>query len=1040
MRESITIQKKPVLPDNVNYELLRTTGMEYIKQLGSAGWTDYNLHDPGITLLELLCYALTDLGYRTSLPVKDLIAQPLTQKPAQDYRRQAFYTAREILTVSPWTEADYRKLLIDVDGVKNAWPVCKQACACDGFDLYIHCRESKLSYTPPKDEVPHHTLRIKGFYDVLIELEEDRTGDLNSGKIFQNFQFPLDAAGERAAKAVLEMRFPSWQDFRCQNEWDAFRKKARTIQSIAVLSIAKVKGTGENINQDELGRALRRPLYVDLDIQFEPLSGEAPADVKLHLKDVPINVWFGSADERNALKRADLEAVITNTTTVGVAYRYFEKLLAAEAVIKKATGLLHNHRNLCEDFCRIHAVRVKDVGVCADMEVKTDADIEQVLAQAYYLIDQYFSPDIKFYSLKELLAAGKPVDEIFEGPPLDNGFIDNEQLEKTNLKNELRTSDIINLLMDIPGVVAVRNLVLVSYDKDGKNTGSEPWVLRIEPGYQPRFYALASKFLVFKNNLPFLPDSEELSDTLQVIKGKARQAKLPLEANDLPVPEGTYYDLRDYYPVQYSLPFTYGVGYEGLPAQASAERKAQAKQLKAFLLFFEQLLAAYLEQLAHLADLFATDAGIEQTYFSRLFNEDDIRNISAIQNGLTQTALNSLVEDRDTYLDRKNRFLDHLMARFGEQFTDYALMLYSYTGSGANTEKKLVKDKAAFLTEIPSLSFNRGRSFNYKDETLVCNANNVAGLQQRIRTLLGIQPLNGYFETTTVKNETTGHYESTWKLEDDKGATLLVSNGPFADPLKEEAEKKAKLNMEAVLQNIHTDARYEITGGGTAWSFQLRDAAAAIIAAHPKTFKKESSAKAQKDALIKFADTIVASEKIFIVEHILIRPHHKPEDILKPFPPPGYSENDSLLPVCVADDCEFCGEEDPYSFRLTIVMNGNGGLANAGIAFRRFAEQTIRKEVPAHLGVKICWVPDKDDSNIDLTHFKTAWCDYLAELAKEAPVPLALYNKLVAFLKIFKALKSVYPPASLHDCADGNDENRVYLNQTILGKNKKDTP
>jgi len=26
----------------------------------------------------------------------------------------------------------------------------------------------------------------------------------------------------------------------------------------------------------------------------------------------------------------------------------------------------------------------------------------------------------------------------------------------------------------------------------------------------------------------------------------------------------------------------------------------------------------------------------------------------------------------------------------------------------------------------------------------------------------------------------------------------------------------------------------------------------------------------------------------------------------------------------------------------------------------------------------------------------------------------------------------VYPPASLHDCADGNDENRVFLNQTIV--------
>ena len=121
-------------------------------------------------------------------------------------------------------------------------------------------------------------------------------------------------------------------------------------------------------------------------------------------------------------------------------------------------------------------------------------------------------------------------------------------------------------------------------------------------------------------------------------------------------------------------------------------------------------------------------------------------------------------------------------------------------------------------------------------------------------------------------------------------------------------------------------------------------------------------------------------------------------------------------------------------------MNGEGGLANAGITFRRFAEQAIRHEVPAHIGVKICWVikddkkePDENKKN-DLTHFSKAWCDYLAELAKHKPDPVKLYEKLVAFLKIFKALKSIYDFATLHDCVDGNDDNRVFLNQTIIGK------
>ena len=37
-------------------------------------WTDHNVHDPGITTLEMLGYALTDLGYRASFPIQDLLA------------------------------------------------------------------------------------------------------------------------------------------------------------------------------------------------------------------------------------------------------------------------------------------------------------------------------------------------------------------------------------------------------------------------------------------------------------------------------------------------------------------------------------------------------------------------------------------------------------------------------------------------------------------------------------------------------------------------------------------------------------------------------------------------------------------------------------------------------------------------------------------------------------------------------------------------------------------------------------------------------
>src|SRR5207249_11697827 len=110
MNDSVVISKNPKPDPSEDYGWLRQKGLEYIQQLGSRLWTDYNIHDPGITLLELLCYGITNLGYRTSLDIKDLLALPKNETPHPEW--QAFYTAREILTISPWTINDYRKLLI----------------------------------------------------------------------------------------------------------------------------------------------------------------------------------------------------------------------------------------------------------------------------------------------------------------------------------------------------------------------------------------------------------------------------------------------------------------------------------------------------------------------------------------------------------------------------------------------------------------------------------------------------------------------------------------------------------------------------------------------------------------------------------------------------------------------------------------------------------------------------------------------------------------------------------------------------------------
>ena len=1012
MAEHITISKEPQLPPGQNYDYLRGIAISYIEQLGSNLWTDFNIHDPGITILELLCYAITDLGYRTSFDIKDILEdQPdVVPNPAL----QALYTARDILTINPWTSNDYRKLLIDIAGIKNAWLKCKQ-CPCDDMFLYAACAKSVLQYAKTE-----HTIIIKGLYDVLIEFEnEDGIGDLNSGKVKYNFSYltPL-SVDKQYANATLEMRFPSWQDLQDDNSYSFFLAKKELIKKIEVRVLSDDSTDIVDLSQAAFSKALRGRMFASVIIHFKGTN-----QTYTFPSPLPMNLWFRSDEERKALKIDQLRTVIEDLGTGGVFARYVSRIDEAGVKTDAAKASLQAHRNLCEDFCSVKAVSVQEVAICADMDVAADADIEAILAQAYYLIDQYFSPDIKFWSLKSLLDNGRTVDEIFDGPQLDNGFIDDDQLAPTQLKTELHTSDIINMLMDIPGVLAIRNFAFSPFDKTGKRGNPEPWVYKVPSNHQPRLYLEASKWLVFKNGLPFLPDNLELSDSLQVLRGINAQPHYTIDENNLPVPRGTYYPLKDYQPLQHSFPQTYGIGEAGLPPQVSEMRKAQAKQMKAYLMFFEQILVNYLSGLSRVKDLFSLDTSVKQTYFSTLLTANDVANIAPIyaevnDMALDQAKLDGLVETPAIFTDRRNRFLNHLMGRFAEQFTDYALMLYSYSDNKMIADTTLIQNKIAFLKDFPFMSSNRARAFNYKDPLHVCDNENIAGLQLRIARLLGFNLSYGNWEFYDEHDTDGKDYERRWRLKDQQGKIMLSSSTRYYNMDAGEADRKAQKEIDNVMKYIADPDRYEIKKGKQ-WVLNLKDETGEIIATRKQHFKEETTAKEARDAIIKFGKDLVAGEKVYIVEHLLLRPRNKPGAL--------FPEGDPLLGVCLDPACEMCGEEDPYSFRMTIVMNGETGLANAGIEYRRFAEETIRMEIPAHLGLKICWV-----STIQLQVFEGLYCQWLSELAKPSPERQALHDKLAALLKEFNELKSVYPPARLHDCVDGNDENRVYLNQTII--------
>ncbi|MBN1929436.1 MAG: hypothetical protein JW764_07840 [Chlorobiaceae bacterium] len=721
---TVTIPKEPKRQPDQDFTLLRHRGIELIERMSSAWWSDYNSHDPGITILEALCYAITDLGYRIGWSIPDLLADPPEKKGKASV--QPFFTAREMLTAGPLTSSDFRRLLVDHDGVRNAW-VTPRESACESF-WFPDFREDRLSFMPSVIRKKASALWPLGLRDVHLQFEtHPELGDLNDLKT--SCTLAVETGPNQSPFITLEFRLPEWNAGAWGPITGYVESEGKLSRPVSKLSLTNAASTGQPRNY-----------RVDIGLFFGDEA--APSIV---LEKVPVTLYgtstairsFGGALESNSFLEQELVRALAEP--------FLLKTAAVRQIMERVTATLQNHRNLCEEFCSIRPIRVEEVAVCAEIVVKPDADIEQVLASVLFAIENHFNPQVPFHSLPELREAGVPVDDIFEGPKLKHGFIRQDELDRAQLLKGLRTSDIINELVEIDGIIAVRNLRLTRLDSSGnavsgvadtgtgadKDKVSAEWTLKISDNHLPVLSIENSAFTFYKNELPFTADFQEVRDALNLLRGQAEPLKIEQKSDlDLPVPAGIWRNPGDFTPVQYELPALYGTGPEGVREPATEERRAQVRQLKAYLMIFEQLLANAHEQLANARHLFSLDPSVQQTLFVKDLNREElIFGVSDLLGSeLDETTLHDMVESDSAMQERRNRFLDHLLARFGERITDYALHLTGYDGK-QKPAAQLIRDKLTLLAALPSLSRNRTRGLNGQEEAV---------LKKRIALLAGM--------------------------------------------------------------------------------------------------------------------------------------------------------------------------------------------------------------------------------------------------------------------------------------------------------------
>lgn len=699
MEEPARIIATPPTMKSQDYAFLREEAMGLIRQSAGLTWTDHNLHDPGITLLEALCYAITELGLRTGMDMRDLLTS------SEQFAPQEFFTASQVLPSAPLTALDFRKVLIDHPLLRNAW----------------------VSILEP---VPH------GRSSALLEFSEE---DLNSSTFTIIVNPPVLGTDYQ-----VDVAFPFWDE----PEVMALRT------DVQLLSVAFDGPPGDPWRLIEGGEAR----FARAALTYQPAVGGPEV----------LNAWIiaqVNTPMDNPLVELPeiLDEVATAIATLGdnspadqtLFKQYNRRVTAAFEATRVVRRYLRDYRNLCEDFVDFRAVRLQEVAFSATIEIGSGVDVEQLLANIFYTVDAFISPPIVFNSLVQLQEAGADTATIFEGPLLDNGFLQDESVNTSRPVNTIYASDIFRLIFQLRNaagtdvearenttnrsIIAIRNFGLSNY-LDNRNITSEAkdcLQLVNSNRHIPRLSPSKCHIVFYRNGVEVAYD---LSRAMAIFVDKKNAAAVSAEpgSEDIPIPKGDAYAISDYYPVQNDLPIFYGVGEAGLPPHVTEERIAQARQLGGYLFFYEQVLAGYLSQLAHINAFFSADPTLTNTLFQQpLYHlsrvADILRNFDPsvstwedFQNDLSNpyaATLQMAVESQDQFISRRNRTLDHLLARLGEDMNAYAAQLYQTAAQvpGASSlplpdllttqqqrrraaAQHLIQDKSSFYYDLPAIN------------------------------------------------------------------------------------------------------------------------------------------------------------------------------------------------------------------------------------------------------------------------------------------------------------------------------------------------
>ena len=711
-----------------------------------------------------------------------------------------------------------------------------------------------------------------------------------------------------------------------------------------------------------------------------------------------------------------------------------------EKTKEEVRSILYQNRNICEDFNKIDIF--EQINISIDIDIEVNYELKGVISRydglAGYLlayIQDYLLPGIRFRKLSELLNKGINLEDIYNGPMLDHGFILDEDIYNYSLKTNIFIIDIIEFINKIPYIIAINNLTIRNIETNeiylNCITLKENQVLRVD--------FKRSNIRIISNGFNVAIDKDKYI-ALAKRQYYAFNVKDIVNDEEIGVYEGNYRNLLEYSSIQNDFPLIYGVGEEGLSNLATDKLKEDCHHLKCFLLIFDQIFYKYQIIIENLKNFYS----VETENYTKSLLVKDVPLLKTLIKHPSNYRLFDNIENDGYYIQRKYltqrhdkdtifsknineylKFIDEEVDIYSRKnIIDYLLMAF-FRDNFKDCKQNLIlamyfnyEKKQEYLSNCISIEKEKikGMILYNNDQW---EGVNISGLEKKISLFWNIHNFkrrmlhlflqdnisrwstdykdNHIFESKDIEIKYTCKYKNI--------IDLVLNYGNDKDNYIIERYKNDDINNESYSQDIF---KIKI-------SINLTNKFIYLIVNHD-ILTYEDALDIVNKSVKKINDFNKESEGFHLIEHILLRP--KDNSLL--FKNINDNQNESILNI----------NEDIFSCKITVVFP-NWPVKFQNKNFRESISQWLSENCPAHIKVDILWL-NFNEMNVFENMYKH-WYEIFNNKSNDNNIKDKTNFKFIQLILDLKNKKEITNDYNINNCENNNNE--VNNNKNINNNN-----